>query len=138
MTTTPNHDSLPDGISMANLESLMNKAKPNPSNKSTEPVEFEGMTEAQVIELAEEMMGAADKRCPHPILAKVVMMMVCQRMTMWHTQSGAHVALDSKCEDETFVHWLRDAGKFQAIYGILESIQVCDDDFTFNIPSSNE
>jgi len=135
MTTTPNNNSLPDGISMANLESLMSKAKPNPSE---EPVEFSGMTEAQVIQLAEEMMGVADEKCPHPILAKVVMMLICQRMTMWHTQSGAHIADDSKCQDESFVHWLRDAGKFQAVYGILESIHVCEGDFTFNPPPSNE
>ena len=138
MTTTPNNESLPDSISMADLQSMMDQAKSNEPDKTAEEPKFEGLNESEVCKLAEELMNAADKKCPHPVLAKVVMMMICHRMISWHSGGGAHIAEDSKCEDDSYIHWLRDAGKFQAIAGILGSISVCEDDFTYKSDESDE
>ena len=135
MTTTPNNESLPDGISMADLKSMMDKAKNNPADKSVDEPTFGDLNEAQVIKLAQELLDAGDEKCPHPLLAKVMMMIICERMIAWHTASGEHISEESNSKDETYVHWLRDAGKFQSIYLLLESITVCDGDFTYQNPS---
>ena len=128
MTTTPNFDSLPDGVSMADLQKMMDKAAKPETEKSDGP--FLGYTQEQVVEIAEGFMAAADEKLSHPILAKVVMHMLLVRMIEWHTNAGVHVARDSKADDDSFVYWLRDAGKFQAMLATLSGISVCNEDFT--------
>ena len=128
MTTTPNPEQMPDGFSMAELQKMMEQAKPEERQQKEGP--YKGFTESEVIALAEELMVEADQKLSHPILAKVVMHMILARMIEWHSQAGVHVAKSSGADNDSYVCWLRDAGKFQAMLATLSSISVCDNDFT--------
>ena len=130
MTTTPNPGQMPDGLSMADLQKMMDQAQPETKSEVKGDGPYLGYTEQEVVALAEELMNEADERLSHPILAKVVMHMLLARMIEWHTAGGLHVAKDSNAENESFVYWLRDAGKFQAMLATLSGISVCNDDFT--------
>ena len=49
----------------------------------------------------------------------------------WHSESGMQESREGNVKSALF--WSRDAGKFQAVMCILDTIGVCDDDFTVNV-----
>ena len=122
---------IPNSISSDDLKGLMDKA-PNEDKVQSDNAKgpYAGYTQAQVEALCDKLFADADAACPHPIVLKVVAMMIANRMVDWHTASGAQIGQDSKGTDETAVYWCRDAGKFQAIMNILTTISVCEGDFT--------
>ena len=54
--------------------------------------------------------------------------MIANNMLMWHSKMGENFAKSG--DGEQAMGWLRDAGKFQAILNILDTISVGPDDFT--------
>ena len=70
----------------------------------------------------------ASKKCPDPLVHKVMAMTVIHRMIQWHRD----VALRQLEEGNqaSMGAWMRDAGKFQACMDILSSIMIGPDDFT--------
>ena len=125
MTTTP------DGISMGDLLKLQEEAaKNNAVNEPTGP--HSGLTDEQVMDLAQKKLDELTDICPDAISGKAMMMVVINQMIDWHTTVGHKIALQNEGDRElaqSTVCWLRDAGKFQAIANILVTISVGDDDF---------
>ena len=65
------------------------------------------------------------------LVEKVMLHMICNRMIEWHSKIGVH--LSEQGEHMAALGWLRDAGKFQSIVCLLETIGVSDEDFTHKI-----
>ena len=124
--------SVPDSFNMDDLQKALETApneemlhatvgcNDNDDNKELTP-EF-------IEEVAQEMLAAAQAKCPDPLVHKVMAMTIVTRMIEWHR----HVAL-AQLEDgnkDAMGAWMRDAGKFQAVMDILCSIAIGPEDFT--------
>ena len=117
--------SIPDGISFSDLEALRENAPAEEVVEKTDEAKFDGKTQAEVIEIAENLAQEAIEQCNDPMIHKVLAFEIIENMIRWHTTAGMEQ------EDErSQVCWLRDAGKFQAIANILSSISCGPDDFT--------
>ena len=118
--------SVPDGISFAELQKL---AKDAPDDSAIVPTDgpFEGLSEDELKDLVDTWLNNMHEANGHPMFAKAIVWRIMNNMVEWHTVSGKHQFNND--EPESGVCWLRDAGKFQSILNILQSINVCDDDF---------
>ena len=124
----------PDSFSMEELKSLLENAPTDVTDIVAREPEangpYEGMTKEQVIKLAEDTVAELHEKCSHPIVQKVVVDIIIRAMLGWHSESGMNESRDGDHRSALF--WSRDAGKFQAVMCILDTIGVCDDDFTVN------
>ena len=122
----------PDSFSLADLEALYEDAvREEDITPEVDPddcsQEFITSTAATALdELMEPLSGK--QAC---MVEKVILHLVTQRMIEWHSRVGAKLADDS--DSRSSVGWSRDAGKFQAILCILDTIGVSDDDFTCSV-----
>ena len=123
-----NTSNTPDSISFAELQELAANAPEEQTPKAEGP--FSGMTEDQLTQFAEETIKSYEEVNGHPMLAKVIILTLIDRMIDWHTRSALDLIEDG--ENRPAVGWARDAGKFQAIGNILQSIEICQDDFLMN------
>ena len=127
----------PDSFSMDELKSLLENAPTDvtdivarePESEAEGP--YNGLTKEQVIELAEKTVADLHDKCGHPIVQKVVMDIIIRAMIGWHSESGMNESREGDHKSSLF--WNRDAGKFQAIACILDTIGVSDDDFTCTV-----
>ena len=119
----------PDSFSMEELKSFLENA---PTDVTDKPADgpYAGLTKEEVIKLAEDSVSDLHDKCPHPIAQKVVVDIIIRAMLGWHSESGMEEG--RKGDHRSALFWSRDAGKFQAICCILDTIGVCDDDFTVN------
>ena len=120
-----NTSNTPDSISFAELQQLAAKAPEEQTPKSDGP--FSGMTEKELVQFAQETIDSYEEVCGHPMLAKVIILNLVNRLMDWHTSASFQMIEDE--EERAAIGWARDAGKFQAIGNILHSIQISDDDF---------
>ena len=118
--------SIPDGISFSDLEALRDNAPTEEtSTLKTDGPTYDGKTQEEVCELAQKFIDESIEACGDPIIHKVMIFGMLEKMIEWHTVAG----MDQEIERST-VAWLRDAGKFQAMCNILVNISVGPDDFT--------
>jgi hypothetical protein len=125
----------PDSFSMDELKSLLENAPSDVTDiVASEPKAdgpYAGMTKEEVIELAENTVAELHEKCSHPIVQKVVVDIIIRAMLGWHSESGMTEGQNGDHKSALF--WSRDAGKFQAVMCILDTIGVCDDDFTVTV-----
>ena len=122
----------PDAFSTADLEAMLADAPLDITDYPKQETEDE--RKARIIGLAEELVNnmANDLEGEDAaILHKVVLHMITSHMIGWHTTVSEHNI--NRDETRNGIGWARDAGKFQAILCILDTIGVSDDDFTCTV-----
>lgn len=127
--------SIPSGFSSEDLEAMLKNARHEDDCRSEQceptgegPFGSQGLTEEQVSELAYKFLDDAAEACDDPIVHKVMFIMIANNMLAWHSKMGCRFA--EQGDSDQAMGWLRDAGKFQAILNILDTISVGPDDFT--------
>ena len=90
------------------------------------------LTPDQMIEVAEYCVDRAlsDGGANSPVVHKLMIMMIIQRFMEWHSNCSERMFEDH--EVRSAICWARDAGKFQALANIIDSISVGPDDFTIS------
>ena len=117
--------SVPDGISFSDLESLIENA---PIEIVAREVDDESSSNCELHDRVNAALEAFETVADDALTAKAAVMAIIDRMIAWH--SNVSQSLIEQGEAESAIGWARDAGKFQAIYNILSTIQVADDDPT--------
>lgn len=137
---------IPDGFSPDMLQAMLKEAIPEEvahavelstdydhdddcESEDCEEYSDTSMTKSQIYELAHALAEEGTDKCPNPIIHKVMLYVLIENMIHWHSVAGANfISKDNDIVQATA--WLRDAGKFQAIANILDTINVGPDDFT--------
>ena len=122
----------PDAFSTADLEAMLADAPLDITDYPKQETEDE--RKARIIDIASELVNSLSTNMSDDdaaILHKTVLHMIVSHMIGWHTT----VSESNFNDDETrsAICWARDAGKFQAILCILDTIRVSDDDFTCTV-----
>ena len=128
--------SIPDAISTDELLKIQVNAEADfvPAEPSVEKPLYDGLTATEVQELAMETLRGMSRKCKDPMVEKCMMLAMAASWISWHTelaQLAMQDASDSeKGEDATgfATCLLRDAGKAQAVYGLVHDISM-DNDF---------
>ena len=126
--------SIPDGFSMGELELLQKAAAANDAEREAEAAKdnaeavYDGKTRNEVIDTAGDLVQQAIDRCNDPMVHKMMMIMIIDNFLEWHTKAGMAQMEDG--DERSAVCWLRDAGKFQAIANILETVTTGPNDWT--------
>ena len=118
--------SVPDGISFADLQALAKDAPDEAVNVPTKGP-FNGLSEDELKDLVDAHLELIHEVCPDPMFAKALLWRLANNMIGWHTEAGKYQLEEG--ETQAAVCWLRDAGKFQAIGNILQTINVGPHDF---------
>lgn len=119
--------SVPDGISFADLEKLAKDAPDDTSTELRHEGPFNGLDEDQLKDLVDAHLDLIHEACPDPMFAKAVLWRLINNMMHWHTEAGKRQFEEG--DPESAVYWLRDAGKFQAMANLLQTINVGPNDF---------
>ena len=131
MTASAN---IPDGFSMGELELLAQAAAANDAEREAEAAKdkaeavYDGKTRDEVIDIAGDLVQEAIDKCNDPMVHKMMMIMIIDNFLEWHTKAGLAQMEDG--EERSTVCWLRDAGKFQAIANILDTVTTGPYDWT--------
>ena len=112
---------IPDSFDPAQLQALLDNAEDEKPQYDPEDCSKEYI-EARVEEI-EDLM--ADMHAG-PLLPKVVVLRILNRMIEWHTEIGVNRIQDD--ETQSGVCWLRDAGKLQAALGQMLEVTLGDND----------
>ena len=121
-------NTLPNSISTADLQKLADAAKEAGTDEETSEELYSGLTFDQVYDLADEGLTLIAEKCSHPLGHKVAAIIVMSNMLNWHTKMAEQLMEDG--EFEPAAGWMKDAGKFQAIMNILQTIQIGENDPT--------
>ena len=118
--------SVPDGISFADLEAL---AKEAPEETAIVPTEgpFDGINEQELKDLTDTFLDKMMGTNTHPMFGKAVAWRILNHFMEWHTAAGMKQIEDG--EVESGMYWLRDAGKFQAMLNVFQTVTLGPDDF---------
>ena len=81
-----------------------------------------------ILDDVESAMAAVNRITDQALAHKLVAIQILHNLFQWHEAVGAKCI--SNAESDQAKGWLQDAGKFQAIMNILQTISVDDDDFT--------
>ena len=119
--------SIPDGISFADLQALAKDAPDDSSTILSHEGLYNGLTEDQLKDLVDTHLDLIHEACPDPMFAKAVLWRLINNMIGWHTEAGKHQIEGD--DSESAICWLRDAGKFQAMANLLQTINVGPHDF---------
>lgn len=119
--------SIPDGISSDELKALAENATPDITDVVKEVGPFAGKTQDQVEAIVDKVVDEMHEQCNHPMIAKAVMMRLIDALLSWHSHQGAEFAEEGDARQA--MGWLRDAGKFQALANILDTVSVCKEDY---------
>ena len=115
----------PDSFSMADLEALLENAPAEPEVT----VDPDNQSQEYILSVAQEALELATERSSGPLVHKVMLHMIAEKMLQWHTSMSADLMGEGAYIPA--MGWARDAGKFQAIMNILDTITVDEDnDFT--------
>ena len=125
-TKTYMSTSVPDGISFADLEKL---AKDAPDDSAIVPTQgpYAGLNEEELKDLIDAWLDNMHETNGHPMFAKAIVWRILSNMINWHTEAGLHQFEEG--DSHSAVAWLRDAGKFQAMANLLQTINIGPDDF---------
>jgi hypothetical protein len=122
-------NTLPNSISTADLQKLADAAAEAGSNKKTEEEKtYGGLTVDELWDVADAGLTLIQENCSHPLGHKVAAIIVMGNMLNWHNKMAEQMMEDG--EFSNVAAWLKDAGKFQAIMNILQTIEIGDDDPT--------
>ena len=119
--------SIPDGISFEDLEGLASQAaaREEIDNVSDDSDKLScGYTREEILNVAEKHCTAALEDINDPLVHKAMCVLMLNNMLEWHSKAGMNQ--DSPVAQ---MCWHRDAGKFQAILNILDTISVGEEDF---------
>jgi len=119
--------SIPDAFSPEELQRMLAEAQPEPE-VTTDP---DLQSEEYICGIAQEAIDLACEKSSGPMVHKVMLHQIIQHMFDWHCKM-ANSLLEDGMPDQA-MGWSRDAGKFQAIMNILQTISVQNDDFTCTI-----
>ena len=116
--------SIPDAFSPEQLQRMLAEAQPEPE-VTTDP---DCQSDEYICEIAQEAIDLACEKSAGPMVHKVMLHQIIQHMFDWHVKM-ANQLLEEGMTDPA-MGWARDAGKWQAIMNILQTISVQNDDFT--------
>ena len=137
MTSSAN---IPDGFSFGELERLAKAAaereeaeacdcgKAGCEECDTSGKIYGGLTRNQLCDKAEAAMDALNEVTDHPLAHKMVVLQILNNLYDWHNRVGHSLIEDG--DGDQAAGWLKDAGKFQAVFQLFESITVDEQDFT--------
>ena len=125
-TKTYMSTSVPDGISFSDLQALAKDA-PNDADNVPSKGPYNGLDEDQLKAMTESILEEMHEACPHPMLAKALAWRIINNLLEWHTAAGIKQIEDGECENG--MYWLRDAGKFQSMLNIFQTVTMGPDDF---------
>jgi len=125
--------SIPNGFSSDDLERMLANAAQDITD--AEPTGEgiygkQGLTQDQLVALAEEVVDQSLQECSDPILHKVIVLTIIARFAEWHKAIAEKHIGENQLESAGA--WMRDAGKFQAMMDILTSVSFGPDDFACN------
>ena len=125
--------SVPDSISADLLKDLAEKAKVKEIEEKIEQKKEEGphggLTDDQVMDLANKKLDELYEECSSPLVHKVAAMQVIHNLMRWHMNMS-----DSQAEDGEFRSaraWAADAGRLKVALDALRSISLYPEDFTW-------
>ena len=124
---------IPDGVSFEELEKLHALA---PADNGTKPSIQEGIgplniSEDDMQDIVHYCLVQMQEKSQTPVSHKMALHMIVAQMMVWHNKM-AEIAMRED-NHEVLGDWFRDAGKFQAIMNILDTISVSDDDPTCSL-----
>ena len=125
--------SIPNSFNSDELQKLMDNAPHEadcqcgecPSSISDDKEDF---SPERIHSIVEEALNLMSEQSPGPLVHKVAMLAICERMYDWHNHMGQMQIEDG--ETKAAMAWLRDAGHFQVIFNILRNVSVGKEDFT--------
>ena len=121
--------SIPNGFSEEQLNQLMIQAAlRKEAEDEAKDAPYGGLTREEICNKAEASLDAMNDICKHALSHKLVVMQVISNYIDWHISMAER--LNEEGKNENSAGWSRDAGKFQAIMNILESVSVDPSDFT--------
>jgi len=114
-------DQIPQAISQDFLQSLLDDAvkEDDPKELTLDDLSFDELEEAAVAVL---------KECNNPLIHKIMLQLIVSNMMEWHTKVSVKLIDDREIDHA--IQWSRDAGKWQSIMNILETIEVDPNDKT--------
>jgi hypothetical protein len=118
--------SIPDGISFSDLQALAKDA-PNDAANIPSKGPYNGLDEEQLKAMTEAFLEEMHESCPHPMFAKAIAWRILNNLLDWHTAAGLKQVEDGEAENG--MYWLRDAGKFQAMLNVFQTVSMGHDDF---------
>ena len=122
--------SVPDSFNLDQLSEFLENAQSEDDIHSEASNGDKELTPEFIDDCAMKALDFASDLCSDPLVHKVMMLMIAQRMVEWHTAIGQkQFEID---EIQSGVCWLRDAGKFQAMLDSLVSISIGPDDHTIH------
>ena len=110
---------------MDDLQAMLENA---PSEDETTECDCSGCKADSHLDELDAAMTALNQVSEDPLTHKLVAMQILGNLFEWHDAVGAKCIRQK--ESKSAQAWLKDAGKFQAIMNILQTISVDDDDFT--------
>ena len=116
--------SIPDSFNLDELQAMLENA---PSEDETSECDCSADADSHLDDL-EAAMTALNQVSEDPLTHKLVVIQILHNLFDWHDAVGTKCI--SHGESKPAQAWLRDAGKFQAIMNILQTISVDEDDFT--------
>ena len=127
--------SIPDGMSFADLEALHAEARHEDDCRCEQCVPskegpYGGLTQEQVEEACEKLVDQMNQICDHPQICKSMIWHLNDILLEWHSRTGIAEAEEGNMRSTA--GWLRDAGKFQAIANILCTVSCGPEDYLTN------
>ena len=116
---------------MADLEAMLENAPQDITDIQPEASEDSDDREERPTRLAAHTLDAMLEPLDGQDAAqveKLILHLIAQKMIEWHSRVGHRLAEEG--ETTAAVGWLRDAGKFQAVLNILDTVTVGPEDFT--------
>ena len=99
-----------------------------PQEQETISSDTEDYSPERIHSIVEDALNQMSELSPGPLVHKVAMLAICQRMYEWHNNMG-EMQIDDD-EKKAAMCWLRDAGHFQVIFNTLRNISVGREDYT--------
>ena len=130
--------SVPDGVSTADLEDFAKKAKKSEKKaakqakkeaKKAMKGDHDGLTADQVIDTANKMLDKLYDKCGSPIIHKVAAMQVIHNLMRWHVNMAESCAESG--EPKQAAAWAADAGRLKVALDTMRAVGINSDDFTF-------
>lgn len=126
--------SVPESFSMDDLTSMLENAPSEDECQSSN--ESDKYSEEYITREIHDALDLLYQRVQDPAVHKMCMQLICSRMIEYHTLMAHEMLSDAQDEGPVrgcMTAWMRDAGKFQSIAGILSSISMGDNDFGCNV-----